>query len=74
MASTTCLVCLVSTVSGCHENALGRGSASSRHITKLEQSTFVCLVSTVSGCHKNALGRGSASSRHITKLEQSTFH
>jgi hypothetical protein len=38
MAHTTCLVCLVSTVSGCHKNALGRGSTSSRHITKLEQS------------------------------------
>ncbi len=41
MACTACLVCLVSTVSGCHKNILGRASASSRHITKLEQSTFL---------------------------------
>ncbi len=38
MARTACLVCLVSTVSGRCKNALGRGSANSRHITKLEQS------------------------------------
>ncbi len=35
------LVDLVNTVSGWHKNALGRGSASSRYITKLEQSTFL---------------------------------
>jgi hypothetical protein len=40
MAHTTCLVFLVSTVSGCRKNAVGRGSVSSRHITKLEQSIF----------------------------------
>jgi len=32
MTYTACLVCLVSTVSGCCKNAPGRGSASSRHI------------------------------------------
>jgi len=31
---------LVSTVNGCHKNALGRGSTSSRHMAKLEQATF----------------------------------
>jgi len=41
MVCTACLVCLVSTVSGCHKNAIGRGSATSQHITKLEQSTFL---------------------------------
>jgi hypothetical protein len=41
MAHTTCLVCLVSTTSGHCKNALGRGSASVRHITKLEQSIFL---------------------------------
>ncbi len=41
MARIACLVCLVSTVSGLHKNALGRGSTSSGHITKLEQSTFL---------------------------------
>jgi hypothetical protein len=40
MAHTACPVCLVSIVSGCRKNALGRGSISSMHITKLEQSTF----------------------------------
>jgi hypothetical protein len=41
MACTTCLVCLVSTVScGC-KNTLGRASTSSRHITKLEQSILL---------------------------------
>jgi len=40
MARTACLVCFVSTVSGCSKNALGRRSASNRHITKLEQSRF----------------------------------
>ncbi len=39
--NTACLVCLVSTVSGCCKNAHGRGSASSSHKTKLEQSTFL---------------------------------
>jgi hypothetical protein len=44
MAHTPCLVCLVSTVSGRFKNALGRGSTSSRHIAKLEQSTlFRCI-------------------------------
>ncbi len=41
MACTACLVCMVTTVCGCHKNAVGRGSASSRHIAKLEQSIFV---------------------------------
>ncbi len=41
MSHTACLVCLVSTVSGGCKNSLGRTSASSRHITKLEQSTFL---------------------------------
>jgi hypothetical protein len=36
MARTTCLVCPVSTVSDCCK--LGRGSASSRHLTKLEKA------------------------------------
>jgi hypothetical protein len=41
MAHTACLVCLVSTVSGCRKNTLGRARVSIRHITKLEQSTFL---------------------------------
>ncbi len=41
MAHTACRVCLVSTVSGCHKNVLGKGSASSQHITKLKQPTFL---------------------------------
>jgi len=43
MARTACLVCLIGTVSGRFKkanNALRRGSASSRHITKLENSRF----------------------------------
>ncbi len=44
MAHTTCLVCLVSTVSGRNkkrsQNAHGKGGASSGLITKLEQSRF----------------------------------
>jgi hypothetical protein len=36
MERTACLVCLVSTVSDCHKNALGKGSASSEDIIKLE--------------------------------------
>jgi hypothetical protein len=31
MACTACLVCLVSYVSGCHKNVLGRGSTNSEH-------------------------------------------
>jgi hypothetical protein len=34
---------MVSTVSGYHEDALGKGSTSSGHITKLEQSTFLYI-------------------------------
>ena len=41
MLHTACLVCLISTVSGCRKNAIGRGSSSSGHIKKLEQSTFL---------------------------------
>ncbi len=40
MAYTTCLGCLVSTVSGYHKNALGRGSSSSCHITNLSNLLF----------------------------------
>ncbi len=40
MTHTACLVCMVSTVSGCPQKTLGRASASNRHIIKLEQSTF----------------------------------
>ncbi len=40
MACSACLVCLVSTVEGCHKNMLGRGSACSMHTTQIEQSTF----------------------------------
>ncbi len=39
-ALTVCPVCLVSTVSCHHKNALGRGSSRSGHITELEQSRF----------------------------------
>ncbi len=41
MACTVCFAYLVSTVSGHHKNALGIGSASSGHITKLETCTFL---------------------------------
>jgi hypothetical protein len=40
MACTACLVCFVSAVSGRSKNALGRRSANSGDITKLEQSRF----------------------------------
>ncbi len=39
-AFTACLVCLVSTVSGCSKIALGKGSASSWHITNLSNLLF----------------------------------
>ncbi len=48
MACTACLVCLVSTVSGCRKNSIGRGSACSRHITKLEKSIFLWCCPTES--------------------------
>jgi hypothetical protein len=41
MARTACLACLVRTVSGRYKNTLRRVSASSGHITKLEQSTLL---------------------------------
>ncbi len=41
MVCTTCLVCRVSSVSGCCNNDLGRPSASSGHMAKLEHSTFL---------------------------------
>ncbi len=53
MAHTVCLVYLVSTVSVRHKNILGRGSAISRHITKLEQSTFL-QISMVKFYNKKA--------------------
>jgi hypothetical protein len=49
MARTACLICMVSTVGGCCKNTLGKGSTSSRHITKLEQSTFSYIYDH-SGC------------------------
>ncbi len=60
MAHTACLVCLVIAVSGRSKNALGRGSASSGHITNLEQSRFsfdiyvaisLCVHATISLMH-----------------------
>jgi hypothetical protein len=57
MARTACFVCLVSTVSGHLKNALGRGSASSWHITRLEKSTFLrylCLARTSVDCFANS--------------------
>jgi hypothetical protein len=50
MLHIACLACLVITVSGRHNNALGRGSASSRHITKLEQSTFLDTYVRMADC------------------------
>ncbi len=41
MARTACLMCLASTVSGRHKNTLGKASANSEHITKLEQYNFL---------------------------------
>ncbi len=38
MAHTACLVCLISTVNGCSKKKPGKTSASSWHITNLEQS------------------------------------
>jgi hypothetical protein len=44
MACTTCPVYLVNTVSGHHKNAIGKGSASSRHIANLSNLLFFrCL-------------------------------
>ncbi len=43
IASSVCFVCLVSIVSGCHKNAIGKGSACSGHIAKLEQFTFLWI-------------------------------
>jgi hypothetical protein len=50
MACTACLVCLVSTVRGCHKNALGIGSIFSEHITKLELSSFLGIYDQLSMC------------------------
>ncbi len=44
MTHTACLVCLVSTVSGCHKNTLRRANASGGHITKFEQTTFLRYI------------------------------
>ncbi len=44
MAHTPCLVCQVKTVNGRHKNTLVRASASSRHITQLEESTFIIYL------------------------------
>jgi hypothetical protein len=41
MARTAWLIYWISTASDHRKNALRRASASSRHITKLEQSTFI---------------------------------
>jgi hypothetical protein len=49
MACTACLVCHVSTIGGNCKNARERGNASSRYITKLEQSDFlyISMVDTI---------------------------
>jgi hypothetical protein len=47
MVRTACLVCLVCSVSGHLKNTLARASASSGHITKLEQSTFPSIHAQV---------------------------
>ncbi len=55
MGHTACLVCMVSTVSGCHKNAFGKGSACSGHKTKLEQCTFlqISMKCTDDSCTKS---------------------
>jgi hypothetical protein len=51
MACTTCLVYLVSTVSGRCKNTLGGASTSNGHITKLAHSTFLKYM-----CHPRPQG------------------
>ncbi len=41
MTCTACLGSLTNTVSDLRKNTIGRASASSRNITKLEQSTII---------------------------------
>ncbi len=48
MAHTNCLVSVASTVSDHHKNTLRKASASSGHITKLEQSTFLDIYGCTS--------------------------
>jgi hypothetical protein len=43
MARTACLVCLVTTVSGCCKNTLGRASARRGHVTKLSNLLFLVI-------------------------------
>ncbi len=43
MAHTVLFFCLVSTVSGRNKNALGRGSASNRHIKNLSNLDFLLI-------------------------------
>jgi hypothetical protein len=44
MAHNAYLGCLLSTVTGCYKNTLGRASAINRHIAKLEQFTFLIYL------------------------------
>ncbi len=55
MTCAACLVCFVSTVSGCSKNALGRGRTSNRHITKLEQSIFSLDIYGYHSCDCQAM-------------------
>jgi hypothetical protein len=48
MAHTVCLVCLVSTVSGCRKNTLRRASASRGHITNLSNLLFLDIYEGLS--------------------------
>ncbi len=71
MAHTICLVCLVHTVSGRHNNTLLRVSNRSGHITKLEHSSFLrylCIDQTNHICELPAPSIFQESNNNIYEL------
>ncbi len=71
MACTALFVCLVSTVSGRNKNALGRGSASNRHITKtnLEKSRFSFDIYEFTESRKAGRVHGQFTHRYLRKID-----
>jgi hypothetical protein len=76
MAHNACLICLASSVSGHHRNALGKGGIVASTLTKLKQSSsldiyvlesrLLCLVSNEQFVLLDVCGYGTQNIQSIT--------
>jgi hypothetical protein len=74
MAHTALFVWLVSTVSGWSKNAFGRGSANSKHITKLGQSRFSFDIYEFTKSRKTGRVNEQFTHRYLRKIDWLMAH